>query len=266
MFQIDTSRIMDIKQEIIRLAPWSHYYKFDENTFVGFYQDIFDQYGRTYCMEGDDPEMVTLFRDRYEEMIIRWQRFFAPCRLVRKLAGDSHREWSVVDLACNDGQKAMYMSHLGLGRVHGVEFRSDCIARAEFVKSLTDLNTEFRNYPLSADIPDYADGLGQYDIVCSIGLLYHLVDHYQHILNLKAMTRRAMVMSSCFAPEPTPKTEDASIPYRSVTGVCVTPTKADIIEMLIRAGFKEVLELRYHPDMAPDSRFMAGCVYLVAFP
>jgi hypothetical protein len=157
----------------------------------------------------------------------------------------------------------MYFKKAGARRVTGVEIRKDCIERARFASYISGIPVHFQHMPISADDEQFAEANEPADIVASFGLLYHLNDHITHIKNLKKLTQKVMIMFSYFHPKRTKFQEDQNHPYKSFTGECIGPTKQEIFDMLIEAGFTTTLEIQNHPQTAPIP--FHCCTYLISF-
>lgn len=255
----------DIDIKLKELEPWSHYFKFDENTYTGFYPAIVEKFGNaTFCTSNYPENIIQLFRKEYENKAEANTRLFMPIDFLKKIMGRDFADCSVLDIACNDGMKSLYFKKVGAKKVRGVEIRKDCIERAKFVNRLSGLGVEFQHIPVSADDKDFVKTVEPADIVASFGLLYHLNDHIEHVRNLKKLTKKVMIMLSSYQKKRSETKEDKRHPYKSFTGKSIMPTKKDILDLLIDAGFKTTLEIKYHPDMGSDG-FVNNCTYLISF-
>lgn len=99
-------------------------------------------------------------------------------------------------------------------------------------------------------------GLGSFDLVLALGLLYHLENPFRAIRQLRDMTRQLLVIESMCVDDPNPVLclrdeghgEDQGLRY-----VAFYPSEACLAKMLYRAGFSFVyrfLNLPNHPDFS----------------
>jgi len=255
----------DIVKKLERLKPWSHYFKFDENTFTGFYPKLYEKYNATFCSEKDTLKKISDFRETYNNEVLGNNRLFMPMDFIKTILGQEFYRSSLLDIGCNDGMKTLYFKKLGVLKAKGVEIRKDCIERAKFVRSISGLKVDFEHIPVSADSSDFCSAVEPADIVASLGILYHLVDHKAHIENLRKLTKRVLVFFSSYQIEAGGLTvEDKKHPYKSYTGHCKMPSRDEIFSLFHNAGFEKIVELKYHPSMG-SSEFMKSCIYLMAF-
>lgn len=254
----------EILQTMKDLRPWSHYYKLDEQTYTGFFGDF---EAETMCWADQGPEVVAAFRKQYENMVVDNTRQFMPIDYLKAALGDLS-PYSVLDVGSNDGMKAFYFKRAGARSVRGVEIREECVTRARYIAEISGMDVSFEHEAVSADDASYPEKVEGADIVASFGILHHLEDHFQHICNLKKMAKRAVVLfSACSkARRHNPVLEeDKNHPFKSVYGRRIVPDYYHILDMMIKAGFSQTLEIKYHPKMG-DPAFLASTIYLIAFP
>ncbi len=266
-------RPADLEQQLERLAPWGHYFKFDEQTLTGFFtrivtpEDAVRQPEKTFCTRHDAAEKIAEFNDAYREMITDSRRQFMLIEVLRRLMGETFEKATAYDFGCNDGMKTFYFKQAGVRRAVGFEYREDCIRRADYINRISGLGCEFVHYPVSAESPQYAEGLQPADIVASFGILHHLVDHETHIRRLHSVTKRVLVLHVAFSGEEEKdkvfEEQHIENSFKSVTGRRALTTKPAIVDMLYRAGFSYVLDVLDHKaiDEKGFGHFMA---YLVA--
>ncbi|MBF0168529.1 MAG: methyltransferase domain-containing protein [Alphaproteobacteria bacterium] len=256
----------DFLEQLQNLQPWSHYFKFDDVTYTGYIEDVFNETGRTFCCRSDSPQMIERFRRMYEDTFVNSRRFLMPIELLKTIAGNQFATSSVLDLSCNDGLKAIACKLAGAGYVNGVEIRRDCVERGKFISGLMGVDVAFNHVSASADSPEYGAVIEPADYVLSLGILYHLVDHEQYLKTLRTLTKKCMIMfTSHGGPQSRESDEKREIPYRSFTGKAKLPARNEVTSMLYKAGFEHVLEWNYNPSVAPTD-FTESCLYLVAYP
>lgn len=98
------------------------------------------------------------------------------------------------------------------------------------------------------------DGLGRFDLVLCVGLLYHLENPFRAIRNICRLTSRLLLIESMCTGEKSPllrlreegRSEDQGLRY-----IAFYPSEACLIKMLYRSGFTSVyrfMRLPEHPD------------------
>jgi SAM-dependent methyltransferase len=103
-------------------------------------------------------------------------------------------------------------------------------------------------------------GIGSFDLVLALGLLYHLENPFRVIRQLRNVTRKLLVIESMCIDDPNPVLclrdeghgEDQGLRY-----VAFYPSEAALAKMLYRAGFPLVyrfLKLPDHPDFSASLR------------
>jgi 2-polyprenyl-3-methyl-5-hydroxy-6-metoxy-1,4-benzoquinol methylase len=185
---IDCAVTPELERELIRMAPWIHAYRFDDVTIVGRFKRIVDE--TTVCTRESPPDLIRRMQAAYADHCAADQ-FYEN----RELAARVGAEGSYLDIACGSGEYTFAMTELGIRDVLGVEIRTEQVEQAEFVRSLdARLHlARFEHEPVSADDPSFRSG-ETYDGVMSLGLLYHLTNPFQHLVNLRRLTRGALLL------------------------------------------------------------------------
>ena len=254
----------EILKAMLDLRPWSHYFKLDDQTYTGFFGDTEEE---TMCWAGNSPETIEAFKKNYESIVVDNNRQFMPIDHLRVMLGDLS-PYTVLDIGCNDGMKSFYFKQAGATSVRGVEIREDCVKRARYISQISGIEVDFQTFQTSADDIGFLDEVECADIVASFGVLHHLEDHLQHIKNLKALAKRAVVLfTACTksgSTNPLLK-EDREHPFKSFSGTRIVPDSYHILEMMTEAGFSHTVEIKFHPKMG-DPAFTESTIYLIAFP
>jgi len=93
--------------------------------------------------------------------------------------------------------------------------------------------------------------LGEFDLVLCFGLLYHLEDPFGAIRNLRALTKRYLLLESmCFSDEEPWMLlrEEPSYEDQSLTDVAFYASEGCLVKMLYRAGFTKVYRVAALPE------------------
>jgi SAM-dependent methyltransferase len=150
---------------------------------------------------------------------------------------------TVVDAGCGIGHYAQHLSNSGY-EVVGFDGRQANVDEAR------------RRYPhLNFQVGDIEDPaikrLGRYDLVMCFGLLYHLENPFRAIRNMRALARKAVLVSTICIPERYPllqlisegEGEDQALRF-----VALYPSEACVIKMFHRADFPFVYRFAKLPD------------------
>lgn len=247
------NRPESLEDDLRRLAPWGHYFKFDEKTITGFFASLVsaekavNSPEETYITNCDPEDKIKRFSDAYTAMMENSKRQYMLIDVLKRIMGSDFYTASAYDFACNDGMKSFYLKKAGIRNVTGYEYREDCIARANYINELGEYGCDFVHYPISADTEQFGEDLDPVDIVCSFGLLHHLIDHEQHLKSLYRLTKRVLLIHCAFTGEKSKNVvlqeKDVENSFKSVLGRRALTTKPAILEMLYNVGFSYVLDI-----------------------
>lgn len=105
---------------------------------------------------------------------------------------------------------------------------------------------------LTRNVEDPAlPGLGVFDLVLCVGLLYHLENPFRAIRNLHAMTGKVFIVESMCAPGSDPSLQlldEYQEDNQGLTYAAFYPTESCLIKMMYRAGFPFVYDFKTLPD------------------
>ena len=114
--------------------------------------------------------------------------------VVRRALAAAGPEATVVDLACSEGWFAHRLLEWGAGRVLGVDIRPENIHRAELVRDHLRVDPDRLSFRIG-DVYDL-EGLGAFDVVLCLGLIYHLENPIGALRVSRTLTRGVCVVES----------------------------------------------------------------------
>jgi hypothetical protein len=175
--------------------------------------------------------------------------------VIDSLFADRRDTTSLIDFACHWGGFAIDMAWRGYGDVVAFDARAENIKRARALGSYLGVSNA------SFDILDAYEAATFYkrkfDIVYSLGLLYHITDPIRLIQLTYEMTGRCAVFDTLAHKEPFsgyiqayPREQMAKRPGMGLQRIELHPTYRALIELLRFAGFKQLIEIV--PEM-PES-------------
>jgi len=181
------------------VAPWFHSYRFGESIYTGYYRSEGLGWNETWCNSNSAPDRIARLRAAYERRDLQpWRTLIAQAVAQTGLAPAVS---TALDISSAGGRNSFMLADLGFRKVIASEIRPSSHAQHKLILgAIRDDKyarmTETVNDPLSADDPGFParyESAGV-DLACSFGLLYHLANPAQHLINLHAITRRFVVM------------------------------------------------------------------------
>ncbi len=163
---------------------------------------------------------------------------------VRTILGDSIRDSSFLDLACNHGYFSVEAAFHGAKKVLGVDLRAENIAKANLLKNYFKTeNVEFRvqnAYEL--------DPSEKFDVVYNLGLFYHITDPFRLMQHTYDKCDKFAVIDSIMHKEPVSAflqmvNKDVSYHAEGEFVVELHPTYRAMIDLMHAVGFKNVQEV-----------------------
>jgi SAM-dependent methyltransferase len=233
--KIDVEVTEELEAKLETLAPWMHPIEFGPDTFVGFFKR--PGIDTTVVTSKSPSELRELFRAAYDAYVAS-----DPGFEIRAFA--QFGTGRLLDIGCATGVRSL-TAHLEGFSVRGVEIRPEQIAQAKLIASLDQRfdGVEFIHDPMSADNPDFRRG-ESYDMVLSLGLLYHLTNPFQHLLNLRRLTTtRVLVTTFAHTGERGTwvfRREDPKGITKAAEGISWQPHALDVPDLLRDAGFSQV--------------------------
>jgi tRNA (mo5U34)-methyltransferase len=159
----------EVVQRIQQLGPWFH--RIDLGNGIATKTESFSG-------EDDDHPRAT------------WEK-------VRACLPENLTEKSVLDVGCNAGFYSIEMKRRGAARVLGVDSQRNLIRQAEFVRTVLDLDIEYRRLSVY-DLDSIA--MGQFDLTLALGLVYHCKHLVLALEKLFAITRETLVLETAVYP------------------------------------------------------------------
>lgn len=248
--KLNEKKIDTFEKEMGNLAPWYHSFKFAEDIIVGFYKYHGLSFDLTWVnrqsARSDIEKMHRAYHERDESL---WNAFFSE--VLDSLPIQNKSESTLLDISSSTGKNSIYCVDHGFGKVISSEIRQSTSEQHRLIiESLEEENyknkIELINDPVSADDAIYPQRYvdRNIDVALSLNLLYHVTNPYQHIENLKQVTKKYAVLYT--------KThhnrhsysswnmvlEKMDLPTQAMYGVGWTPHFLAIKELCERVGFK----------------------------
>ena len=238
-----------------------HPFKFGPNTFTGYYKyDGLDS-NLTWVTDGSAAGDLTRLRAAYENFAAHDE--WTPFLLSLFRQGDARplAEQTALDIGAGSGRNALLAAQAGFGMTTAAEIRHNQSAQLEWIlENASDERIRSRvravHEPLSADDPAFGEKyLQSADVAFSLGLLYHLANPWQHLINLRRIVKRRAIIYTLTHQNPLAKQmwfmtpEAAGWITKAVAGVGWTPHYFDLSRLCVQAGFGRVT-LHYAPRFA----------------
>jgi 2-polyprenyl-3-methyl-5-hydroxy-6-metoxy-1,4-benzoquinol methylase len=250
---IETHMSSELEQELLSRQPWMHPFRLSDEVIVGHFKGtIPDEI--TACVSTSDPELI-------EAMSAAFEQYMAldPGYELRELVQTVGTSGSFLDIACATGWYSFALADLGVEDVTGVEIRHEQVAQAELIRELVPDrfdSVRFEHEPVSADDPSFRRGQ-EYDVVLSLGLLYHLRDPFTHLANLRRLASGAVLLQTLTHAHERgfwlSVRENPDWMTKAWSGDSWIPHFADVPDLLRQAGFSSV-EVVTRPAFAPAQR------------
>jgi tRNA (mo5U34)-methyltransferase len=183
-----------------------------------------------------------------------------------------------LDIACCEGWFCHRLLDWGASRVVGVDIREVNVRRARLVAAQLDLGPEQLEVRLGDVHSLDPAGLGVFDVVLVLGLIYHLEDPVGALRVARRLTRGLCVIETQLTrqDEPIPwvsppdyemrsvpsfaanlEVDSEASPLASAPGVLsLVPNRAAVEQMAAAAGFARVEAVE--PPPGADQRFVSG--------
>jgi len=212
----------ELRQRVTALGPWSVPYRFARGVAS---IDLDSKLGRESV--ANHLYRRALINDTVEDSL-----------------GDDFAHSSVLDLGCNAGWFTLDLAARGALHVDGVDLRPENIARAEFARE----HFGIANAAFAVSDADDLRGGRQWDVVCNLGVLYHVMNPLDLLRGTYELCRRFAIVDTVVHLEPVSAyflfgDKDVAHASEGREGCELHPTYRGAIETLMFAGFREVVEI-----------------------
>lgn len=247
-------RVDTFERQMETLGPWMHAFDLGPQILTGNYKYEGLENSLTFVNRRSPDRDIVRMREAYSRRQHHvWSDFIES--IFARVSPDPTRRASmrVLDIASATGQLSFRAVQAGFGHVISSEIRREQSAQEELLlESLKDETYRERitvlHDPISADVPEFPDRYRATppDLVLSFGLLYHLANPVQHLVNLHAITDRHAVIYTMTHYHPLAKNmwyltlENPDWITKAVSGLSWTPHFSEVARLLRKVGFRRV--------------------------
>lgn len=228
-----------LEAELLRMQPWLNPFRLAENVIVGRFKHSLDA---SVCVSSSPPELIEQMQEAYAGYMAG-DPYWIVRTLVERVGGGA--DTSFLDIASATGRFSFALAAAGAGSVLGVEIRPEQVEQARLIASLDERlrDVRFEHEPTSADDQHFREG-EEFDVVLSMGLLYHLTNPIEHLRILRRLARKAVLVHTLTHPQQREywmlTLEDPHGITKAWEGISWIPQFADVPDLLKRAGFASV--------------------------
>lgn len=179
--------------------------------------------------------------------------------VVDQRFGASLAGHNAIDIACHQGWFATKLAQWHADDVLAIDARSEHVADTTMIRDALGL-THLRVQQSDVHALDAA-GLGTFDLVLMLGLIYHLENPVGALRQARALTRQVCVVETQIVPGMTgmvdygsyrfvrplkgsfgiiDETEETHGPETSTTGICLVPSLEALFWIMRKVGFSRV--------------------------
>ena len=258
---LDPDRVELFERRMGDHGPWMHDYRFGDRLLTGYSKYEGVDGNLTFVNSRSPDADVTRLRDAYlGRRRGVWDGFVESLFDRAEPSRSARAAMHLLDVGSGTGQLSIRAVQAGFGRVTSAEIRPgqieqqrlllECLADPVYRERLTPVQD-----PISADAPEFPDRYraAPPDVVCSFGVLYHLTNPLQHLINLHAITSDAAIVYTMTHYHPLAKgmwyltREGAGWVTKAVSSISWTPHFLEVAKLCRDVGFRSV-EMCY-PDL-----------------
>ena len=199
LLKLKDESIKPFRARMDELSPWMHHYKIDDETYTGIYpvDGLYQKY--TYCNSTSDKKVINKFSNAYENMdFSAKRRFFSE--IIKSISLDTKKS-SALDISSATGKHSLWLVEEGFSKVYSSEIRKHQVEQQQLIlDSLEDQSYKNKIHvnhdEIYADQKEYQELYKDKDVelVLSFGLLYHVANPIQHIINCRAISNKYVVI------------------------------------------------------------------------
>lgn len=250
-------------------GPWMHPFELGDDIYTGYYKYQGLPTSLTFVNRFSPPADIERMRHAYRTRRHDLWDTFVGSVFDRVSPRERRGSLHVLDIASATGQLSFRAVQEGFGRVTSSEIRAGQSAQERLLlDAISDPIYRHKitlvHDPVSADDSSYPDRylVDQPDVVCSFGLLYHLVNSFQHLVNLYRIARQVVAIDTMTHYHPFAKgfwsltLENADWITKATSSISWTPHFLEVARLCRIVGFRRVtvvypeLFLRHFPEMA----------------
>lgn len=251
------------------LEPWMHTYKFGEHSYTGLYLRPGLNKDYSWCKPDSDKYLINQFQIAYRDSDPVGEADYYAKQL--SLLDVEPNDSNILDIASATGKYSLMSVDAGFRHVYSSEIRPHQCEQQRLILECAEASCyreriTVSNDRISADVPKYAALYADKDIdvVLSFGLLYHLVNPIQHLLNCRDIARKGVVVytKAHFSPFTSDgwivKMEQREWTTHAFEGISWTPHYRWLPENAARLGFrscKTVYPSIFHERVPGYDRF-----------
>jgi SAM-dependent methyltransferase len=157
---------------------------------------------------------------------------------------------SALDVGCGVGYFAKFLSDMGF-QVVALDGREGNVLEGSRRHPDITFITQDVEHP---SLP----GIGVFDFVLCVGILYHLENPFRALRNLHSTTRQVLLIETECVPNSLPVMDlldETHVENQGLNYIAFYPSESCIVKMLYQAGFPFVYRFRRLPD---DERFSSS--------